>query len=203
MINSRSMYEEILSLVKSRSGHFKYESGHHGDTWLDLETICSSPAALRPYVTELSSRIDVYRPEIVCGPLIEGALLALLVAAEMRRTFVYALRDAPKDDDRLYTVEYRIPEPLREAVRGQRVVIVNDVISAGSAVRGAYEDLSSLQADVVVVASLVVLGEAFAGFAREHRLPVIGLLQRPHQVWEPSRCPLCARGMKLEQLANA
>jgi orotate phosphoribosyltransferase len=197
------MYEEILTFVNARSGHFKYESGHHGDTWLDLETICSSPAALVPYITELSSRIGEYEPEVICGPLVEGALLALLVAADLRLKFVYAARYDPRKDNRLYSVEYRIPGPLREAVRRKRVAIVNDVISAGSAVRGAYEDLISLQADVVVVASLVTLGDEFVRFAGERKLPMVGLLHRPHNVWEPSRCPLCAGGMKLEQLAEA
>lgn len=196
------MNEEILSLVNARSGHFRYESGHHGDTWLDLETLCHSPSALRPYVTELAQRIFTYEPEVICGPLVEGAFVALSVASEMRRSFVYAGRYAPQDEDRLFSVQYRIPEALHEAVRDKRVAIVNDVISAGSAVRGAYKDLLGLKAKVVVVASLVILGDEFLRFAEAHELPLLGLLQRPHNIWEPSSCPLCARGMKLESLAK-
>jgi hypothetical protein len=38
-------------------------------------------------------------------------------------------------------VKYRIPPALRSQVRGKRVAIVNDVINAGSAVRGTFLDL--------------------------------------------------------------
>jgi hypothetical protein len=30
------MQEEIVSLLAARSGHFRYESGHHGDLWLEI-----------------------------------------------------------------------------------------------------------------------------------------------------------------------
>ena len=40
-------YDDLLPLVNARSGHFAYESGHHSDLWLDLETLCESPTALR------------------------------------------------------------------------------------------------------------------------------------------------------------
>jgi orotate phosphoribosyltransferase len=202
-LNFRWMYEELLSLVNIRSGHFQYESGHHGDTWLDLETLCRSPALLRPYVSELAARIGSYEPEVLCGPLVEGAFVALLVASEMRRGFAYAARLAPQTSVGLFPVQYRIPAALYTAVRGKRVVIVNDVISAGSAVRGTYEHLRALEATVVAVASLVILGDEFASFAGMHELPVLALLQRPHNIWELMSCPLCARGMKLEHLANA
>ncbi len=199
-----AMYEEILSLVNARTGHFRYESGHHSDTWLDLETIGHSPAALRPYVAELAARLSSYEPEVVCGPLVDGAFVALLVASEMRRNFVYSARfSSPEDkDNRLFPVDYRLPDALRETVRGKRVAVVNDVISAGSAVRGTYKDLCSLRAKVVVVASLVILGDEFVRFAAGHELPLVGLLQRPHHIWEPSKCPLCVRGIRLEHLAN-
>ena len=84
-----------------------------------------------------------------------------------------------------------------------RVAIVNDVISAGSAVRGAYEHLRSLQANVVAVASLVVLGEEFTRFAESRELPVIALLRKSHNLWKLEDCPLCAQRVPLEHLAQA
>jgi orotate phosphoribosyltransferase len=197
------MYEEILSLVNARSGHFQYESGHHGDTWLDLETLCGSPASLQPYVIELAKRIAAYDPELIVGPLVEGAFVAMLVASEMRRSFAYAARFAPQGNDRLFPVRYRIPDALYGSVRGKRVAVVNDVISAGSAVRGTYEHLRSLEATVAVVGSLVILGAEFQTFADQHELPIVALLGRSHSSWEPSSCPLCARKVKLERLAKA
>jgi len=134
---------------------------------LDLETLCQRPAGLRPHIAELAAKLQPYRPELVCAPLVEGAFIGLLVAAELGCEFTYALRSAPAESAGLFSVRYRLPPALEPAVRGRSVAIVNDVISAGSAVRGTYQDLQTHGAEVVAVASLVVLGEEFSRFATE------------------------------------
>ncbi|MEO6119727.1 MAG: hypothetical protein ABIP12_03480 [Terriglobales bacterium] len=196
-------YEELLALVNARSGHFAFESGHHSDGWLDLETICRTPGKLDPFITALADRLAAYRPEVICGPMVEGAFVGLMVAAKMRLDFVYAARFAPESPAALFSVKYRIPPPLRSTVAGTRVAVVNDFISAGSAVRGAFEHLQSLSANIVAFASLAVLGDEFLRFAAERKLPVEALLQKKLNLWEPAACPLCAQGVRLEHPANA
>ena len=66
------------------------ESGHHGDLWLDLELLCLQPERIRPLTNELAARLTKYGTEVVCGPLVEGAFLALMVAAELRLPFTYS-----------------------------------------------------------------------------------------------------------------
>jgi orotate phosphoribosyltransferase len=197
------MNEHVLALLQARSGHFLYESGHHGESWLDLETLCARPAELRPVVSELASRLASYKPEVICGPLVEGAFVGLLVAAELGCAFTYANRFAPETSGGLFPVTYNLPAPLRPLVKDKRVAIVNDVISAGSAVRGTFFDLQSSGARVVAVGSLAVLGESFRAFADEHGLPLEALATMPHRLWKPAECPLCAAGMTLEKLAIA
>src|SRR5690349_15647390 len=123
------MKNDVMSLACARRGHFLYESGHHGDLWLDLETLCLRPTELRPLISELASRLASYKPEIVCGPLVEGAFVALLVAQELGCEFVYANRIVTESSSELFPVEYRLPVALGSVVRDRRVVIVNDVIS--------------------------------------------------------------------------
>src|SRR5690348_15134513 len=200
------MHDDSLPLMAARRGHFLYESGHHGDQWFDLELLCLRPAALRPYITQLSQRVGRHTPEIVCGPLVEGAYVGLLVANELACEFVYAARHqcpAGTQKDELFPTQYRIPDPLHAVVKGKRVAIVNDLINAGSAVRGAYHHLVELGADVVAVASLMVRGAGFEPFAAEHGLNVETLTQFPANLWAPEECPLCKQGVPLEELANS
>ncbi|HEV3098050.1 MAG TPA: orotate phosphoribosyltransferase, partial [Candidatus Dormibacteraeota bacterium] len=63
------MRDDLLSLVASRSGHFRLESGHHADTWMELDQLFRSPAALRPFIAELAGRFRPHRIDTVCGPL--------------------------------------------------------------------------------------------------------------------------------------
>lgn len=213
------MSDALLSLVRGRRGHFLYESGHHGDMWFDLETLFLRPAAVQPHIAKLATVIARHEPQVVCGPLVEGAYVGLLVAQELGCEFVYANRESTADSLRsteaekpstadrrqstLFPIEYRIPAALHSAVKGKRVAIANDMINAGSAVRGAYLHLKELGAEVPVVASLMLCGEGFKPFASENQLKVESLAQFPSHLWTPAQCPLCRNGEKLEELAKA
>jgi orotate phosphoribosyltransferase len=188
----------IQLLPPPRSGHFRLESGHHAELWLDLERLCLRPAQVRTFAAELARRVRGHGIDAVCGALNEGAFVALLVASELDVEFSYAERFAPPPSpDALFEVQYRLPRVLREAVRGKRVAVVNDVISAGSAVRGTIEDLKACGAWPVVVGTLVTLGSSFGAWAGAENIRVESLESFPHAVWTPAECPLCAAGVPL------
>ncbi len=192
------MSDDVLSLVRGRRGHFRLESGHHGDLWFELETLCLHSRAIRPFAAQLAAQLEKYNVEAVCGPLVEGAFVALLVSLEMGCDFVYAARFADSTRQGLFPVEYRLPTVLQPAVQGKRVAIVNDVINAGSAVRGTFYDLQAHGAVIVAIGALLVLGDAIAAFAAENRVALELLKQMPNNLWPPAECPLCARGEPLE-----
>jgi orotate phosphoribosyltransferase len=193
---------ELLASVRARRGHFRMESGHHADAWLELETLCRTPSRVQPFAGELAARLLRYAPEVVCGPLNEGAFVALMAAPALDCDFTYAERFAPADATSMYAVQYRLPAALRHVVAGRRVAIVNDVVSAGSAVRGTLSDLEQAGASVVAVGSLIVLGRVFDEFAAARGLPVEALARLPFESWEPDRCPLCRDGQPLEPVSS-
>lgn len=190
--------EALIGSTTTRRGHFLLESGHHGDLWLDLELLCLRPRQIEQSIAELSRRLSRYPVDAVCAPLNEGAFVALLVASQLDAEFHYAERFEPAESSGLFRVEYRLPSALRAQVQGKRVAVVNDVTNAGSAVRGTYADLLECGAILVVLGSLVVLGDAAACFAREQNVPLVSIAQLANQIWTPAECPLCASGMPLE-----
>lgn len=190
--------DDLLALLTHRRGHFRLESGHHGDLWLDLELLFQRPKLIQPYALELARRLAPYGIDTVCGPLVEGAFVAQLVAAELDVAFSYAERITDPLGDGLYPVTYSIPGQLRAAVRGKTVAIVNDVINAGSAVRGAYADLRICGARPVAIGALLVLGAWAGGFAAEAQIALLALATLPNQIWTPQTCPLCAVGVPLD-----
>ena len=192
------MQDDILSLLPMRKGHFRLESGHHGDLWLNLERLCLHPERVQPLAAELARRLSGHDVHIVCGPLVEGAFVALMVASELDVEFVYSERLAPSQNDGLYPVAYRLPGALRDAVRGKRVAIVNDVINAGSAVRGTFADLLDCGAQPVAVGALLVLGSSAASFAADQQVVLESLATLPNSLWLPSECPLCSSGVPLD-----
>ena len=197
------MREHVLSLVSGRQGHFQLESGHHGDLWFQLETLCLNAREIRPFAMRLAEQLKKHDVEVVCGPLVEGAFVGLLVSLELGCEFVYAERFSDESRQGLFPVEYHLPKALQVAVKGKRVAIVNDVINAGSAVRGAFSDLQAHGARVVAIGALLALGGAIAEFATEHGVALELLEQMPNKLWMPSECPLCASGVPLETVCTS
>jgi len=191
---------DVLSLFDSQQGHFRYESGHHGNLWLNLELLCLRPARVKPFAVKLARQLAPHKIEAVCGPLVEGAFVAQMVAEELDVEFFYAERFIEPSAISLYPVNYRLPELHREKIRGKRVAIINDVINAGSAVRGAFADLADCRAQPVALGALLVLGTTAATFAAEWGMTLETLVSMPNALWQPSECPLCGYGMPLDNV---
>jgi orotate phosphoribosyltransferase len=79
------------------------------------------------------------------------------------------------------------------------VAIANDVINAGSAVRGTYQDLKSCSAEPIVVGTLANLGTCALSYFAERGVALESLAQLPNELWLPQECPLCASGEPLDK----
>jgi orotate phosphoribosyltransferase len=190
--------QELLNLLSARKGHFRLESGHHGDLWLDLDLLFLRPRLVQRFAFELASRLSQYNPAVVCGPLVGGALIAHTIASELDVEYCYAERFVLPQRATLSSVAYRIPNGPRKLVEGKRIAIVDDVINAGSAVRGTFAALRACGAEPVVIAALLVLGASAPRFFADQNVPVECITRLPSGLWLPSECPLCASQIPLE-----
>ena len=196
------MQKKVLELVSGRQGHFLLESGHHGDLWLDLERLCLQPQRAQAVSVGLTAALSELQLDAVCGPLVEGAFVALMVALQLDIQFTYSERFVRPAADGLFPAGYRVPASLREGLRGKRVAIVNDVINAGSAIRGTFADLEECGANVVAIGTLLALGSAAAKFAASKNVPLYSVATLPSNLWTASECPLCESGIPLQDVAG-
>jgi orotate phosphoribosyltransferase len=138
--------------------------------------------------------------DAVCGPLLGGAFLAQLVAQALDVEFAYTERVEPEKERGLFEVRYRLPHALHSRLRGRRVAMVDDVMSAGSALRGTHAELQAHGAVPVAAGALLVLGEVGAAFFRQRGIPVEAAARDAFELWPPTECPLCAAGTPLDDL---
>jgi orotate phosphoribosyltransferase len=94
MLGEEIVQEQVLELLSARKGHFLFESGHHGDLWLDLESLCLRPRRVQILADELADALSKLKVDAVCGPLVEGAFVGLMVALQLNVQFTYSERFA-------------------------------------------------------------------------------------------------------------
>ncbi len=188
---------QVLDLLAAQRGHFLLESGITA-SYGSISNCCAP---------NLAARLSKYNVDVVCGPLVEGAFVGLMVASELGAQFSCSERFMRPGHEGLFPARYRVPASLRPTVKGKRVAIVNDVINAGSTVKGTYADLtesgeSACGANVVAIGALLVLGSAAYEFARAKGLELESVAQHRNRLWEPATCPMCASGMPREDIGG-
>ena len=193
--------DRLIEALPARRGHFRLESGHHGELWLDLDALFARPASLAPFVAELAERLSGCGAEVVCGPLVGGAFVAQAVADRLGIEASWTERVAAPSGGGLYAARYRIPEALRDRLGGRPVAVVDDVVNAGSATRATIADLRACDARPIALGALLVLGDGAAQLARAEGLALASIATLANAIWEPGDCPLCAAGVALEALA--
>lgn len=199
---SETNLRAFLALVSGRRGHFRLESGHHSALWLDLDSLFAEPRCVEPLVTSLTNALRPYAIDGVCGPLLGGAFLAQLVAHALGVEFSFTERVMSTPTGGLYEARYRLPPAFADRVRGKRLALVDDVMSAGSALRGTYAELLGHGAASVVAGALLVLGSTGADFFAQRDVAVEAFARDEYELWLPANCPLCAAGQPLENVAG-
>jgi orotate phosphoribosyltransferase len=192
---------DIFDVLPSRRGHFVLESGYHTDLWITLDALFVDPASIASQVDALAERLRTHAPTAICGPLFGGAFLAQALASKLAVKF-FVMEPVPADPAPgagLFTARYRLPPGQVPQVRGERVAVVDDVISAGSSVRAAIAALIDAGGSVAAVGALLVLGDAALTHFAAQSVPVERLGHRAFPLWHPSDCALCRAGVLLER----
>ncbi len=181
-----------------RPGHFRYESGDHGDRWLALGLLFSDPRRLHRAARRLAALLVVHEPALICGPLVGGALVGHWVAHELALPFVYA---EPVTERRETTPpRYALPNELRPLVAGSRVALVDDALNAGAATLAAGREVERAGGTVVAVAALVGRLPSIAPLLEKRAIALEILLPLEWNTWPPSQCPLCQAGAPIDDI---
>lgn len=166
-------------------GHFALASGKHSDRYIEKFQVLQWPREterLCGAIAEWARALDV---ESVAGPTTGGIILAHEVARQLGVRAVYAERG---DDGRGRV--FRRGFALR---RGERVLVVDDVLSTGGSVQ---ETIDAVRVNEATVAGVAVLADRSGG-ASFGELPYQALWQVAMPAFAASECPLCAAGTPL------
>jgi len=180
--------EEVLALFRESGalleGHFELSSGLHSDRYFQCAKLLEDPKRAERLAQALAATVPA-PVDLVVGP----ALGAVVWAQEMARAL----------GTRAFFTERSGGEmTLRRGFSvtpGERVLIVEDVITTGGSAREALIVIRDLGAEIVGVGTILNRsgGNPFESGAGDD-LPLFSLAEVQATAWETDACPLCAAG---------
>ena len=179
-----TVVEDIFSRAGAYlEGHFLLSSGKHSPIYLEKFQILQWPQETERLCQSIVEAARGLGVQTVAGPTTGGIILAHEVARQLGVRAVYAERTA---DGR--GREFRRGFRLNP---GERVLVVDDILSTGGSVQDTIDAVRASGAEVVGVGVLVDRSD---GQARFDGLPLISLWDVSIPAYLPGECPQCAEG---------
>jgi len=164
-------------------GHFLLSSGLHSDTYIQCVRVLQYPHLAERLADELAKGFDQEKVDVVLSPALGGIIIGYMVAMAMGKRMVYAERTG----DQLLL---RRGQALQ---RGERVLLVEDVITTGGSLRELIELAGRDGAMISGIGALIERGGLRDfGLAKKVLLPIDVM------AWEADNCPLCREGAALQ-----
>jgi len=156
-------------------------SGRHSDTYVQCARILENPALTTRLAKSAVARLpEGLEVDVVAAPAVGGIIMGFAVAQALGVKFIFSEREA---GSMVFRRSFKI-EP------GQRVLVVEDVVTTGGSVGEVIDLVTASGGEVVGVVSLIDRGGAKAFTA-----DFWPLLQLEVESWDAASCGLCASGV--------
>jgi len=187
MVDILKQFKDSGALLE---GHFILSSGLHSARYLQCALALEQPADAECFGKLIADRLDgtdsgplgAMDIDTVASPAIGGLIIGFAVARAMNKRFIWTERQ-----DGVMTL--RRGFTLKE---GERILVVEDVITTGGSTRECIAALNKNGGRVVAAASIIDRsnGEADVG------VPRISLASLDVPSYQASECPMCKDGIE-------
>ena len=177
-----NLFKESGALLR---GHFKLSSGLHSGQYLQCALVLQHPERASLLGKELAGRFKNKKIDVVIGPALGGVIVSYEVARALGVRSIFCERKEGK-------------MTLRRGFRlkpGERVLIVEDVITTGGSVKEIIQIVRSSGSELIGIGALVDRGIKEKDFG----IDCESLVSLDIKVFSPAQCPLCKEGIPLEK----
>jgi orotate phosphoribosyltransferase len=179
--NVERIFEKSGAVLK---GHFLLSSGLHSPVYWEKFQVLQYPEYTEKLCRMIVDHFRKSRVQVVAGPTTGGIILAYEVGRQLGVRGIFA--EKGENGGREFRRGFRIAP-------GERVLIVDDVMTAGGSLRDTVEAVKKLGGDIAGIGILVDRSVEKLDFGVPffscHRAEVI--------MYQPQQCPLCAAGVPL------
>jgi len=161
-------------------GHFILSSGLHSPKYLQCALALQHPSDAKLFGELIAERFRNTEIDCVASPAIGGLVIGFAVAAALNVRFLWTERQNG-------IMILRRGFTLRP---GEKILVVEDVITTGGSTRECIAALEANGGDVVAAASIVDRSNGAADVG----VPRVSLIQMDVPTFDPKECPMCAGG---------
>ncbi len=202
-MNTLQELETVGALLTNT--HVVYTSGKHGSAYVNKDaiyphtklTLDITREMAKLCTTQTTDQTTTPKFDVVLAPAIGAVILGLLIAQHLTETqghpvlSVYAEKATTGDG-------FVIKRGYDQLIRGRKVLVVEDIVNTGGSLLQVIKTARSLGAEVAGAVALCNRGRITP--AELDNIPWLkSLVSIDLEAWEPSECPLCAKGIAINQ----
>jgi len=186
-VSEKRIIEILRSCNALLEGHFQYTSGRHGKQYFEKIRIVQEPRFVDELGRLMAAKMDDIREDIdlVCAPAFGAVVFGFATALHLGRSFAFLQRDSNS--------KMSIRSGFSAAVKGSRILLVEDVCTTGGSILESIEALSAAGGEVRHVGLIV---DRTAG-KLQLDIPYRSLLSVEAVSWNIEECPLCSKGIPI------
>lgn len=185
------MSESILELFEQTGaylrGHFRLTSGLHSGEYLQCAKVLAYPEYAERLGRELAEKITPLlqreAPETVVSPAMGGIIIGHEVARALHARALFTERDPASNEMTL--------RRGFEVAPGEKVVVIEDVITTGGSTKEVVRAMRSTRTDVLAAGSIIDR----SGGTVDVGVPRVSLEILHPVTYSPDECPLCREGI--------
>jgi len=166
-------------------GHYLLTSGLHSPVYWEKFRVLQSPEFTERLCLMVSEHYRDKNVEVVAGPTTGGIILAYEVARQMGVRGIFAEREG--DTERAFRRGFYIKP-------GERVLIVDDILTTGGSIRQVIAAVKELGGDIIGIGILVDRSEVPVSFGD---IPFFACLRAKTETYKPQDCPQCKKKIPL------
>ena len=184
----KGMFEKSGALLK---GHFLLRSGLHSPEYWEKALVIQYPEYTEKLCKMIADRFRTSGATVVAGPTTPGIILSYETARQLGVRSIFAETDEGAGG-RVFRRGFQIAP-------GEKVLIVDDIMTQGGSVSEVVEAVKKLQGEVVGIGVLVLRSSKEPDFG----VPFYACYRTDVITYKPEECPLCKQGVPLTRRGSS
>ncbi len=181
MNNAEEIFEKSGAVLK---GHFLLASGLHSPVYWEKFQVLQYPTYTEQLCRMIANHFCQQGIQVVAGPTTGGIILAFEVAKQLGIRGIFA--EKVGDNERAFRRGFSIDS-------GERVLIVDDILTTGNSVREVMEAVTKQGGRIIGIGVLVDR----SGEGIDFGVPLFSCHRATTITYTPPDCPLCATQIPL------